>query len=93
MDLSKYNGLKETGLRVRTGGASMTAEQWNRRYPVGTKVRYYHIKNVNKGVETETLSEAWTLGHGAAVVKVKGRAGGVSLDHLDVPVGSSEVQG
>jgi hypothetical protein len=36
-------------------------------------------------VQTKTRSEAWALGHGAVVVKVEGRAGGVDITHLEVP--------
>lgn len=32
---------------------------------------------------TRTRSEAWTLGHGAAVVLVDGYSGGIALAHVD----------
>lgn len=35
-------------------------------------------------VESRTRSEAWELGHGAAVVLIEGRPGGVDLTHLEV---------
>jgi hypothetical protein len=61
----------------------MTAEQWNEKYPVGTKVFYHPIIDEPEGRETKTRSEAWTLGHGAAVVKIEGLAGGVLLEALE----------
>lgn len=66
----------------------MTAEEWNKKYPIGTKVRYYPIKGIpeydNKYRDSVTRSEAWTLGHGTAIVKIVGTAGGVDLDHLKI---------
>jgi hypothetical protein len=63
---------------------SIAADQWNARHPIGTKVRYFPVMGEPDFDEAETRSEAWTLGHGAAVVKITGRAGGVLLDHLEV---------
>jgi hypothetical protein len=34
--------------------------------------------------ETTTTSEAWTLGHGEAVVSISGQSGGVALWALEV---------
>lgn len=62
----------------------MRATEWNDKHPVGTKVKYYPIKGVDDFRETETRSKAWELGHGASVVMIKGLAGGVSLDHIEV---------
>lgn len=63
----------------------MTADEWNEKHPPGTAVRYYPVRgHVVLSEDTETRSEAWELGHGAPVVKVRGRTGGVLLDHLQV---------
>lgn len=59
----------------------MAAEEWNKENPVGTLVRYYPIAGEPDFELTETRSEAWALGHGAVVVKVKGRTGGVLVSH------------
>lgn len=52
--------------------------------PVGTRCRYYPRLPANEDefeiVDVE--SEPWVLGHGAAVVKVSGRSGGVSIKHI-----------
>ena len=64
--------------------ATMRADEWNEKYPVGTRVKYYPTKGSDWFRETFTRSTAWELGHGAAVVKISGQAGGVSLDHLEV---------
>jgi len=61
---------------------SISAEEWNARYPVGTAVLYFPIQGDKEHVLTETRSQAWNLGHGEPVVKVIGRAGGVALSHL-----------
>jgi ribA/ribD-fused uncharacterized protein len=69
-------------------GQELTAEIWNEKHPIGTKVRYFPIKGIkeyeNEYVDSETRSEAWTLGHGAPIVKIVGIAGGVSLEHLQI---------
>lgn len=64
-----------------------TEDSWNEIYPVGTKVRYWPVLPPPPSiapVETETRSAAWMLGDGSSVVLVRGRAGGVYLDHLEV---------
>jgi hypothetical protein len=62
-------------------------DAFNASHPIGTKVRYrsllehatqYDIQ------ETKTRSEAWTLPSGDPVVMIDGKAGGVSLDHIEV---------
>ncbi len=63
----------------------MTVAEWNAKHPVGTRVLYWPISGpeyAHEFVDTVTRSEAWELGHGAAVVKIQGRAGGVLLEHL-----------
>lgn len=63
----------------------MTAQEWNERHGVGTRVRYDSIippiANA-RGFYSRTRSEAWTLGSGHAVVKIEGRTGGFHLSHL-----------
>lgn len=61
---------------------TITAEQFNQKYPIGTKVQYFPIKGDTRHLDTETRTPAWTLGHGEPVVSVNGIAGGVSIDHL-----------
>ena len=68
-----------------------SADDWNRDYPVGTPVIYHPIRRANGDFEgtpehSRTSSTAWVLGHGDSVVKIEGRAGCVSLDHLVVKV-------
>jgi hypothetical protein len=62
----------------------LTASQWNELYPVGTDVRYWPIRDEPECRDSTTRSEAWELGHGEPVVKIKGQAGGVLLSHLIV---------
>lgn len=62
----------------------MTAQQFNQQYPIGTAFKFFPIMGLPAFEETTTRSEAWALGHGAAVVKVEGRAGGVSIEHLEL---------
>ena len=60
----------------------LTPEAFSTRYPVGTPCRYYPIAGEREHLKTKTRSEAWALGHGAVVVKVEGKAGGVDINHL-----------
>ena len=61
----------------------MTADEWNAKYPVGTPVTVYPGTRDDAPLYTYTRSEAWTLGHGAAVVSVEGYIGGILLTHVD----------
>jgi hypothetical protein len=52
--------------------------------PIGTICRYYPIKG-RPEFETRTIrSEPWVVGGGEVIVKISGRAGGVSIDHIEV---------
>jgi len=62
----------------------ITVENWNQRYPVGTKVIYWPVAGGSEYEESETRSKAWALGDGHPVVLIKGRSGGVSLMHLKI---------
>jgi hypothetical protein len=59
-----------------------TAERFNQLYPVGSAFVYFSTMHVSDGVEVVTLSEAWELGLGDAVVRVSGVSGGVAISHL-----------
>lgn len=61
----------------------MTAGQASKMFPIGQKVKFFPIFGEDKYEETEIRSEAWALGHGELVIKVKGRAGGVAISHLE----------
>ena len=60
----------------------ITAEQFNRSYPVGSRFEYFPLKSDPTFVETKTRSHAWALGSGDVVVLIEGRTGGVSVEHL-----------
>jgi hypothetical protein len=62
----------------------MSIEQVNKKFPVGTKVKYYPIMGFDKFSEHEINSEPWELGHGDIVIKVTDKSGGVCVDHLEV---------
>ncbi|MFD8820819.1 hypothetical protein ACFV1C_00370 [Streptomyces sp. NPDC059605] len=67
---------------------SMTADEWNRLYPVGTPVLAYPLTRDDEPLDTATRTPAWTLGHGEPVVSVEGYAGGICLTHVD-PIGGA----
>jgi hypothetical protein len=69
---------------------NMTAEQFNTKHPVGTACQFHPILDEPHFETTKTRSEAWTLGHGAAVVKVEGRTGCVLLEALSFAASAKE---
>jgi len=69
---------------IRGKCAGLAAAEFNRIVPVGTPVKYCPIIGEEHFIETKTRSEAWELGHGAVVVKVEGKAGGVILEAIEL---------
>lgn len=61
----------------------ITVEQFNAQVPVGTRVKYHPIIDEPDFVYTNTRSEAWEM-CSQVIVKVEGRAGGVSIEALEV---------
>ena len=57
------------------------ADQWNRLYPLDTKVRYWTIAGRGDGEDTATRSTACVMGGHTAVVKLHGINGFVDLRH------------
>jgi hypothetical protein len=65
-------------------------------HKIGDPVRYYPVlPNIGEvpGYEvTKIRSEPWQLGHGAWVIKVEGRTGGVLTEHLaPIPAGTASL--
>jgi hypothetical protein len=60
----------------------MPLDEVRRIFPVGTRIAFYPVQGLPKFELTQVRSEAWTLGHGETVVKIEGRTGGVSANHL-----------
>lgn len=58
----------------------LTAEQWNKKYPVGTKVNL--LNDFGKTEETITRSEAWSINKNTHLILVEGRSGGYDLDRI-----------
>ena len=44
-------------------GTICTADEWNEKYPIGTKVIAHSEWTRNNPFHTETTSEAWSIGH------------------------------
>lgn len=66
------------------------ADMFNQKFPVGSRFNYFPVKGIPDSVEVVTRTEAWALGHGAVVVSVNGRAGGVSIAHLKPVIASND---
>ncbi len=45
---------------------------------------HYQLLVIPEPIDTYTRSEAWSLGHGEVVVKIKGRTGGVCVSLLEI---------
>ncbi|MFB5082500.1 hypothetical protein [Raoultella sp. C349492] len=60
----------------------MSAKDFNRRFPVGSRFRYYPVVGIPDSEEVVTRSEAWHLHSGKTVVRVIGKIGGVSVYRL-----------
>lgn len=77
---------KRNARRLQLNGGH-TAESWNAKYKVGTKVRYWPVYPPVDGIPSEdtiTRTPAWTLGDNSVVVSIEGRTGGVHLSHIEV---------
>lgn len=60
-------------------------EEFNSKFTPNTPCFVKPMRNEDKWYPTRTRSEAWQLGHGAAVVQVDGASGCVPLEHLSMP--------
>lgn len=60
----------------------MSIEDARSAYPLGTPVRYFPASDSRSFVRATVRSEPWSLGHGAVVIKITGRTGGVAVEHL-----------
>ncbi|NTT88247.1 hypothetical protein [Tabrizicola fusiformis] len=58
-------------------------EEVARRFPLDQRVRYFPIAGEIDFVTTAIRSKTWRLGHGAIVIKIVGRSGGVHVGHLE----------
>ena len=60
------------------------AAEFAKSFPVGTPCIYFPTTPFKdtEAVEATIRSEPWVLGHGAAVVAITGRTGGVLIDHI-----------
>jgi len=64
---------------------NLTAEQFNKLYPVGTKVKYFPIcTDETNYKEAVTTTPAWTLGHGEPVVSLSIGGGGYVFRNIFV---------
>ena len=62
----------------------MTPAEFSAAFPIGTPIRYYPISVTNNAcaIDSEIASAAWALGSGHVVVKIAGKSGGMSIDHI-----------
>lgn len=61
---------------------SMSIEEARAAFPIGATVRYFPLSDRATFIRATVWSEPWALGHGAVVVKITGRTGGVLVQHL-----------
>ncbi|PSH05165.1 MAG: hypothetical protein CXZ00_03135 [Acidobacteria bacterium] len=65
------------------------AHKWNRRFPIGTRVRYWTGTRDKPGKVSVTKSEAQVLGGHTAVLWVEGESGCISLSHVEPIAGGA----
>ncbi|HHL2709900.1 TPA: hypothetical protein ACQ39K_001399 [Yersinia enterocolitica] len=71
----------------------LSADTFNQKYPVGSRFHYFSVKGIPDSVEVVTRTEAWALGHGAVVVSVNGRAGGLHIEHMKPVAVNKNIEG
>ncbi|EHT03181.1 TPA: hypothetical protein MAQ46_003928 [Klebsiella pneumoniae] len=71
---------------------NMTASNFNRRFPVGTRFKYYPVPGIPDWCYVTTRSEAWHVKSGRLVVRIEGMIGGLSVNRLE-PETASENNG
>ncbi|ELZ5321806.1 hypothetical protein [Klebsiella pneumoniae] len=62
---------------------NISADIFNRRYPEGSRFRYYIVPGMPEIEVVTTTSEAWHVRNGRLVVRVEGKIGGVSVNKLE----------
>jgi hypothetical protein len=65
----------------------ISAESFNRRFPIGTPVRYWAVLPQHPSVppkDTKTRSAAWEVANGRPIVMIEGLSGGVALSHIEI---------
>lgn len=70
-------------LAQRSVSPSKLADLWNKRFPVGTPVRYWTGAREGMGKVGTTRTEASVLGGHSAVVWIDGHSGCVGLSHVE----------
>lgn len=59
-------------------------DRFNKKCPVGGKVRYWTGLREGEGVESTTRSEAQAIGNHTAVVWVEGHSACITLSHIEL---------
>lgn len=64
--------------------AWIDANEFNKKYPVGTPLKYYPIKGKKNFILSKTRTPAWELGCNTPVVSIDEISGGVALTHIEL---------
>ena len=76
--MSLSDQAKQTAAEARLRQAAET-------FPIGREVYYCPLKDgPPEATPRKVRSAPWELGHGAIVIKLEGKAGGVSIEHLSL---------
>lgn len=73
------------GRQRRREAKLMTADDWNKAYPIKTRVKY--VEHDGTEIHTRTTSAARETTDGVPVVGIEGKPGPVSIDWLTVEIG------
>lgn len=83
-----FNKLSGKTIKILTENeeipAWVNADTFNKKFPVGTMVKYYPIKGKKNYIISKTRTPAWELGCNTPVVSIEGASGGVALSHLEM---------
>lgn len=60
----------------------MSEQEFNKKYPIGSRVNYHPVINQPEHFEVETSSTAWRTTSGDIVVRIKGRSSYVSIEAI-----------
>lgn len=67
---------------TNTLNEKMTAAQFNQRFGIGARFKYFPLKGRQEFKQVQTRSRAWTIGSGDTVVNITGQGGGVDISYL-----------
>lgn len=85
------NMIKPHNKKYTAATGQAAIEEFEAKHSMGTPVRFYPVAGEPEFEIGNIRSECWLLGHHQPVVKITGRAGCVSIDHIE-PVQAGDLE-